>query len=134
MVKKRAQISIVGSTTKLLISETPPWSEKPYILKARPVTADNPTDLQLQQRLRLAEAAFNLYGQVRGKVMYKGKLMPAICARIAPQISGSIGGPERAQARREMRHEAARRHIEQMRAKLAEMGRGFGAYPPVTTA
>ena len=43
---------------------------------------------QLKVNLGFAEAAYGLYGRVKGKERYKGREMPRICVEIAKKLKG----------------------------------------------
>lgn len=112
----------------VIVSKTVAWTSKGWVFKRAAPWMGNREKLspfQLKQDIRLAEAATAEYG-TRGKLPYKGFSMPAVAVKIAPKISGSVGGMTRADRAR-MRHEATPTSIAGLRAILARKGVPAGA-------
>jgi hypothetical protein len=108
----------------VIVSKTVPWTAKGWVFKRAPAWMGNREALsvyQLKQNIRLAEAAHAAYG-TKGKMNYKGFNMPAIAVKIAPQISGSVGGKTPAERARIRHEEVTPRSIEALRAILARKG------------
>jgi hypothetical protein len=107
------------------VSFVVPWAlgkkaQRGYIFKTGAPWTKNVSALslfQLRQCLKLAEAATAQYG-TRGKLPYKGVSMPAVAVKIAPKITGSVGGMSRAD-RAKARHEATSARIDALRALIA---------------
>jgi hypothetical protein len=74
---------------------------------------------QAKQRLKLAEEAHKLRDKgYTGKRMYKGRLIPAVAATVAPKITGNTSGKsklEQYKARRPS-SEAVDKSIERLKA------------------
>lgn len=107
----------------VIVSKTVPWTAKGWVFKRAAPWMGNREALsayQLKQCIRLAEAATAEYG-TRGKLFYKGFSMPAVAVKIAPKITGSVGGMTRADRAR-MKHEATGTSIAGLKAILARKG------------
>lgn len=107
----------------VIVSKTVPWTAKGWIFKRAAPWMGNRDALsvyQLKQCIKLAEAATAEYG-TRGKLSYKGFSMPAVAVKIAPKISGSVGGMTAAD-RAAARHGRTGASIAGLRAILARKG------------
>lgn len=104
----------------------PPWSKRPFGFRSPAPWQGNAAALsvpQLKACVALAEAASGAFG-TRGKAVYKGRSMPAICLKVAavvpsgPGVHGGIPPVERAR----MRHELAGKSISALRSLIAAKG------------
>lgn len=115
----------------LIVSRTPPWARRKYVLK-RPAPwtgkRENLSGPQLKACLALARAATASYGK-RGKVPYKGVNMPVVAVEVAkavPKGASVHGGLSRADRARRA-HEAASASIASLESILAAKGVGIPA-------
>jgi len=80
----RNQLALSG----IQIVKAVPWSSKPFVFRNPPYTVGPyATDAQKEVRGNFAREAHALIG-TKGKEMYKGKLIPAVAARLGAALKG----------------------------------------------
>ncbi len=105
---------------QVVLSQPVRWMKNPHLIIKRYTPSE--TVAQAKQRLKLAENAHRLRGQVSGFVMYKGRPIPAVAGKIAPSLQGNTSG----YATRQAWYEAHRPSNEAVEASIARLRRIAG--------